>query len=276
MSERVLRRLLVAGAAGFIGSNFVKLLRRTRPEVEITVLDKLTYAGNPANLAELEGTPGYHFVRGDITDGELVDDLAGRVDAIVNFAAETHVDRSLLDPFAFVLTDVLGTGVLAEAARGAQDLGEHGVIRRPLVPSGAGTIDRRLSAIIETEGPELLRRLWLGCVSQRSNVASDGRVEVPRPASGASPMVGETLLDPGTRQSESQVVEDLDVGGCVGGSPGWPDYLTQCLALLFGQGEPAAEELISAHCRNTSSLAGRAGAGDGVCAQPRDRERCSN
>ena len=117
LTERKLRRLLVAGAAGFIGSHFVKLLRRTRPEVEIVVLDKLTYAGNPANLAELEGTEGYRFVRGDIADGEMVDHLAGQVDAIVNFAAETHVDRSLLDPFAFVLTDVLGTGVLAEAAR---------------------------------------------------------------------------------------------------------------------------------------------------------------
>ena len=115
--QRRLGRLLVAGAAGFIGSHFVKLLRRTRPEVEIIVLDKLTYAGNPANLAELEGTPGYRFVRGDIADGEIVDHLAGQVDAIVNFAAETHVDRSLLDPFAFVITDVLGTGVLAEAAR---------------------------------------------------------------------------------------------------------------------------------------------------------------
>ena len=115
--ERSFKRLLVAGAAGFIGSNFVKFVRRTRPDVELTVLDKLTYAGNPANLAELEGTPGYTFVRGDICDGEMVDHLAGRVDAIVNFAAETHVDRSLLDPFAFVTTDVLGTGVLAEAAR---------------------------------------------------------------------------------------------------------------------------------------------------------------
>jgi len=117
VNERSPRRLLVAGGAGFIGSNFVKLLRSTRPEVEVTVLDKLTYAGNPANLRELEGTPGYRFVRGDICDGEMVDHLAGQVDAIVNFAAETHVDRSLLDPFAFVLTDVLGTGVLAEAAR---------------------------------------------------------------------------------------------------------------------------------------------------------------
>jgi dTDP-glucose 4,6-dehydratase len=117
VKERSLKRLLIAGGAGFIGSNFVKLLRATRPEVQLVVLDKLTYAGNPANLRELEGTPGYRFVRGDICDGELVDHLAGEVDAIVNFAAETHVDRSLLDPFAFVLTDVLGTGVLAEAAR---------------------------------------------------------------------------------------------------------------------------------------------------------------
>jgi len=117
VKERSPRRLLVAGGAGFIGSNFVRLLRATRPEVEITVLDKLTYAGNPANLRDLEGKAGYRFVRGDICDGEMVDHLAGQVDAIVNFAAETHVDRSLLDPFAFVLTDVLGTGVLAEAAR---------------------------------------------------------------------------------------------------------------------------------------------------------------
>ena len=115
--ERKLKRLLVTGAAGFIGSHFVKHIRRTRPNVEIVVLDKLTYAGNPANLAELEGTPGYRFVGGDIADRAVVDRLARQVDAIVNFAAETHVDRSLLDPFAFIVTDVLGTGVLADAAR---------------------------------------------------------------------------------------------------------------------------------------------------------------
>ena len=117
MRERRFRRLLVAGAAGFIGSNFVRLLRRARPDTEVVVLDKLTYAGNPANLAEFEHEPGYRFVRGDICDGELVDELARGVDAIVNFAAETHVDRSLMDPFAFIYTDVLGTGVLCEAAR---------------------------------------------------------------------------------------------------------------------------------------------------------------
>ena len=114
---RSLQRLLVAGAAGFIGSNFVRLLRRTRPDVAITVLDKLTYAGNLANLVEFEGQPGYRFVHGDICDIDLVETLASGVDAIVNFAAETHVDRSLMDPFAFIETDVRGTAVLCEAAR---------------------------------------------------------------------------------------------------------------------------------------------------------------
>jgi dTDP-glucose 4,6-dehydratase len=115
--SRTLERLLVAGAAGFIGSNFVRLVRKTRPDVEITVLDKLTYAGNLANLKEFEGKRGYRFVHGDICDADLVNTLAEKVDAIVNFAAETHVDRSLMDPFAFIETDVRGTAVLCEAAR---------------------------------------------------------------------------------------------------------------------------------------------------------------
>ncbi len=112
--SRSFRRLLVAGAAGFIGSNFVRLLRRTHPEIEVTVLDKLTYAGNRDNLA---GVDGYRFVEGDVCDASLVDRLAAECDAIVNFAAETHVDRSLMDPYAFIETDVRGTAVLCEAAR---------------------------------------------------------------------------------------------------------------------------------------------------------------
>src|SRR5207247_10152971 len=92
-------------------------LRRTRPEVEITGLDSVTYAGNLANLAEFDGGRGYRFVRGDICDAQVVDSLAAEADAIVNFAAETHVDRSLMDPFAFIETDVRGTAVLCEAAR---------------------------------------------------------------------------------------------------------------------------------------------------------------
>jgi len=115
--SRSFQRLLVAGAAGFIGSNFVRHVRRTRPDVEITVLDKLTYAGNLANLVEFDGQPGYRFVHGDICDAGLVESLAAEADAIVNFAAETHVDRSLMDPFAFIETDVRGTAVLCEAAR---------------------------------------------------------------------------------------------------------------------------------------------------------------
>jgi len=115
--SRTFQRLLVAGAAGFIGSNFVRHLRRMRPGVEIVVLDKLTYAGTLANLVEFEGQPGYRFVHGDICDADLVESLAAEVDAIVNFAAETHVDRSLMDPFAFIETDVRGTAVLCEAAR---------------------------------------------------------------------------------------------------------------------------------------------------------------
>jgi len=114
---RSIDRLLVAGAAGFIGSNFVRMIRTTRPEVQVTVLDKLTYAGNRANLVEFEGQPGYRFVQGDICDADLVDSLAAEADAVINFAAETHVDRSLMDPFSFIETDVRGTAVLCEAAR---------------------------------------------------------------------------------------------------------------------------------------------------------------
>ncbi|HEY4864618.1 MAG TPA: dTDP-glucose 4,6-dehydratase [Candidatus Dormibacteraeota bacterium] len=115
--SREFRRLLIAGGAGFIGSNFVRLLRKERPGTETWVLDKLTYAGNLANLTEFEGQPGYRFVQGDICDVALVDQLAAEVDAIVNFAAETHVDRSLMDPLAFVTTDVYGAAVLCDAVR---------------------------------------------------------------------------------------------------------------------------------------------------------------
>jgi dTDP-glucose 4,6-dehydratase len=116
VTERSFRRLLVTGGAGFIGSNFVRLLRRRHPATEVWVLDKLTYAGNPANLREFEDDPGFRFVKGDICDRDLVEQLAPEVDAIVNFAAETHVDRSIMDPFAFVETDVHGVAVLCEAA----------------------------------------------------------------------------------------------------------------------------------------------------------------
>jgi dTDP-glucose 4,6-dehydratase len=118
------RRWLVTGGLGFIGSAFVRLALRERSDVVVTVLDAMTYAGNPANCAEVAGDPRYAFVKGDIADAARIDEAIGEgVDAIVNFAAETHVDRSILDPEAFIRTDVMGTHVLLEAAR------RHGVAR---------------------------------------------------------------------------------------------------------------------------------------------------
>src|SRR5438105_12234780 len=113
-------RILVTGGAGFIGSEFVRqtLLGR-HPEDEVTVLDKLTYAGNLANLQPVAQHRGYRFVQGDIADRAAVEQAMAGCQAVVNFAAETHVDRSILDPDAFVKTDVLGTWTLAEAARAA-------------------------------------------------------------------------------------------------------------------------------------------------------------
>jgi dTDP-glucose 4,6-dehydratase len=111
-----LRRLLVTGGAGFIGSAFVRQRLRADPEIVITVLDKLTYAGSEENLADVQDDRRLRFVNGDICDPAIVDELSRDVDAIVNFAAESHVDRSLIDAGAFVQTDVYGTYVLLEAA----------------------------------------------------------------------------------------------------------------------------------------------------------------
>ncbi len=108
---------LVTGGCGFIGSNFIRLLLRDRPGATVVNLDVLTYAGNPENLADLERDPRYRFVRGSITDPAAVAQAIGDgVDGIVNFAAESHVDRSLRDASVFLETNVLGTQVLLDAA----------------------------------------------------------------------------------------------------------------------------------------------------------------
>jgi dTDP-glucose 4,6-dehydratase len=117
MSGAMPARLLVTGGAGFIGSNFVRRVLTRHPGSRVTVLDKMTYAGNRANLRDVERDPRFTFVEGDIADADLVDRLATDVDAIVNFAAESHVDRSIEEPDAFIRTDVYGTFVLLEAAR---------------------------------------------------------------------------------------------------------------------------------------------------------------
>jgi dTDP-glucose 4,6-dehydratase len=117
-----MRSVCVTGGAGFIGSNFVRMLAQTRPGLRVVNYDALTYAGNLENVADLKGRPGYFFVKGDIRDGEAVRRVLRehQVDAIVNFAAESHVDRSILSAAAFVSTNVDGTRVLLEAA---QELG---------------------------------------------------------------------------------------------------------------------------------------------------------
>ncbi|MEI7891109.1 MAG: dTDP-glucose 4,6-dehydratase [bacterium] len=120
-------KLLVTGGAGFIGSNFVHHILKTYPDYEVINLDALTYAGNLENLKELENNPRHRFVKGDICDKDLVEKLAKEVDAIVHFAAESHVDRSILDSEAFVRTNVIGTHALLEAARKAGNLRFHHV-----------------------------------------------------------------------------------------------------------------------------------------------------
>jgi dTDP-glucose 4,6-dehydratase len=110
---------MVTGGAGFIGSNFVTHLLQTHPDYRVLVFDKLTYAGNLDNLLEVGGDPRFQFVRGDICDaGAVIAAIEQHgIDTIVNFAAETHVDRSIMDPDAFIRTDVYGTYVLLEATR---------------------------------------------------------------------------------------------------------------------------------------------------------------
>ena len=116
-----MRRLLVTGGAGFIGSNFIRYWIARHPEDRVVNLDALTYAGNPENLADIEAAPGYRFEHGDITDAVCVAGVFAdeAIDTVVNFAAESHVDRSILGPEAFISTNVQGTFTLLEAAREA-------------------------------------------------------------------------------------------------------------------------------------------------------------
>jgi dTDP-glucose 4,6-dehydratase len=111
-------RWVVTGGLGFIGSHFIRLALQERPALEVVNLDAVTYAGNPANLRDLQGSPRYRFVKGDICDPAAVREAIGAsADAVVNFAAETHVDRSIQSPEAFLRTDTLGTHVLLQAVR---------------------------------------------------------------------------------------------------------------------------------------------------------------
>ncbi|MFA5014465.1 MAG: dTDP-glucose 4,6-dehydratase [Actinomycetota bacterium] len=119
MEDREFKTILVTGGAGFIGSNFIHYMFRKYPEYKIINLDKLTYAGNPENLKNIENSPNYKFIKGDIADRKIVDEIfkSRKIDAVVNFAAESHVDRSIEDPGIFIQTDIYGTYILLEAVK---------------------------------------------------------------------------------------------------------------------------------------------------------------
>ncbi|MBL7021927.1 dTDP-glucose 4,6-dehydratase [Patescibacteria group bacterium] len=110
-------KILVTGGAGFGASNFIRYMLNKYLDYEIINLDKLTYAGNLANLKDIEDNKNYSFIKGDIIDSELVNKLASQVDAIINYAAETHVDRSILDPESFINSNIVGTYQLLEAVK---------------------------------------------------------------------------------------------------------------------------------------------------------------
>ena len=122
-SPTLTRNYLVTGGAGFIGSNFIRYLLDNEPDASVTNFDLLTYAGVPATVAELDEYPNHEFVKGDIRDEDLVDQLMSGHDVIVHFAAESHVDRSIAGPSPFLTTNVVGTGVLLDAAQ------RHGIAR---------------------------------------------------------------------------------------------------------------------------------------------------
>jgi len=113
---------LITGGCGFIGSNFILRLLREHPGAKVINLDKLPYAGNQDNLREIESDEGYRFVQGDVCDPDLTSELAAKADYIVHFAAESHVDRSLMESGDFIRSEVLGTLVMLEAARGNPNL----------------------------------------------------------------------------------------------------------------------------------------------------------
>ena len=123
-NSKTYQKILVTGGAGFIGSSFIRFTLKEQPGTEIINLDLLTYAGNPENLADVEANPRYRFTKGDVNDEALLEDLLTDCDAVVHFAAETHVDRSIMDARPFVQANVMGMQALLHVLRDCQMRGE--------------------------------------------------------------------------------------------------------------------------------------------------------
>ena len=117
----IMTKILITGGAGFIGSNFIKYMINKYSEYEIINLDALTYCGNLENLKDIENKDNYTLIKGNICDKAIVDELVSKTDYVINFAAESHVDRSIVDPEIFIKSNVLGTQILLNATK------EHGV-----------------------------------------------------------------------------------------------------------------------------------------------------
>jgi len=114
-----MKNILVTGGAGFIGSNFIKMMLKKYPDYKIINVDALTYAGNLENLKDIADNQNYTFIRGDIRDREKIDEIFTfyEIDIVVNFAVESHVDRSIVEPEVFLTTNIIGTQVLLDAAK---------------------------------------------------------------------------------------------------------------------------------------------------------------
>ena len=184
-------RLLVCGGAGFIGCDFVRRMLAKHEDWEIVCFDKLTYAGNLDNLKPVENDARYSFVRGDIGDRDAVEAAADGVDAIVNFAAETHVDRSIAEPEAFLHTDILGTHTLLEVVR-ERGIGKHG----PGLHRRGVRLDRR--------------RLVL---RDRSSQRLEPLLRIQSRRRPAGPRIPHDLRSAGVRHSRDEHVRPVPVSG---------------------------------------------------------------
>ena len=197
-------KILVTGGCGFIGSNFIRHLFDTRSKaVSVVNLDKLTYAANPANLADLAHHSDYRFIKGDIADPDVVRVAMDGCDAVVNFAAETHVDRSLLGDASFIETDVRGVFVLLEEARRRGRLSKFIQIARKFSPVFFNHDLRGTDEVCPIAQPESTSRQNLAEERLRA-VLEEGHLAVADPGQCLDRRVVDTYPHPSMRKRKAK------------------------------------------------------------------------